>query len=183
MINLTYQYKLDLNRQQELEIDNILEVCRSVYNYALTERKHWLRSRKSPVNSCSLVLEFIIPADQPYPNYHIQAKNLTIAKRDNQDLKSVNAQVLQQTLKTLDKAFADMKSQGRGFPRFKKKMRSFVFPAMLKNCLGIGKVKLPQLGWLKIRQSREYPTGFVPKQARIVKKASGYYVLIVFQSL
>jgi len=182
VINLTYQFKLDLNRQQELEIENILEVCRSVYNYALTERKHWLHSRKSPVNSCSIISEYIIPADQPYPNYQVQAKNLTIAKRDNEDLKSVNAQVLQQTLKTLDKAFTDMKSQGRGFPRFKKKMRSFVFPAMLKNCLGIGKIKLPQLGWLKIRQSREYPTGFVAKQARIVKKASGYYVLIVFQS-
>ncbi|MGL5510094.1 MAG: helix-turn-helix domain-containing protein, partial [Microcoleaceae cyanobacterium] len=117
MINFTYQYKLDLNKQQELEIDNILEVCRSVYNYALTERKHWLRSRKSPVNSCSLFSEFIIPADQPYPNYQIQAKNLTIAKQNNEDLKSVNAQVLQQTLKTLDKAFADMKSLGRGFPR------------------------------------------------------------------
>lgn len=89
----------------------------------------------------------------------------------------MNAQVLQQTLKTLDQAFTDMKSQGHGFPRFKRKMRSFVLTAMLKNCLGIGKIKLPQLGWLKIRQSREYPTGFVPKQARIVKKASGYYVL------
>ncbi|OIP67420.1 MAG: transposase [Oscillatoriales cyanobacterium CG2_30_40_61] len=182
MINLTYQFRLDLNRQQELEIEQILDVCRSVYNYALVERKHWLRSRKSPVNSCSIVSEYIIPSEQPYPNYNVQAKNLTIAKQNNQDLKSVNAQVLQQTLKTLDKAFADMKSQGRGFPRYKKKMRSFVFPAMLKNCLAIGKIKLPQLGWLKIRQSREYPIGFVPKQARIVKKASGYYLLIVFQS-
>ncbi len=50
-------------------------------------------------------------------------------------LKSVNAQVLQQTLKTLDKAFADMKAKGYGFPRFQK-----------------------------------------------VKKASGYYVMIAFQS-
>lgn len=183
MINLTYQFKLDLNRQQKLEIDHILETCRSVYNYALAERKHWLQSRKSPVDRCSIVSEHIIPANQPYPSYNIQSKNLTIAKQNNADLQSVNAQVLQQTLKTLDKAFADMKSLGRGFPRFKKRMRSFVFPAMLKNCLGIGKVKLPQLGWLKIRQSREYPMGFVPKQARIVKKASGYYVLIVFQSL
>lgn len=127
MINLTYEFRLDVNRQQELEIEHIFDVCRSVYNYALAERKHWLRSRKSPVNSCSIVSEYIIPAEQPYPNYHVQAKNLTIAKQNNQDLKSVNAQVLQQTLKTLDKAFTDMKSQGRGFPRYKKKMRSLFF--------------------------------------------------------
>jgi putative transposase len=90
--------------------------------------------------------------------------------------------VLQQTLKILDQAFTDMKSQGKGFPRFKKKMRSFVFPEMLKDCLGIGKIKLPQLGWIKIRQSREFPTGFIAKQVRIVKKASGYYAIICFQS-
>ena len=182
MITLTYQYKLKLNRQQTLEIEHILGVCKSVYNCALAERKHWLNSRKSPVNCCSLISEYIIPADAPYPSYNNQAKNLTIAKKSNPDLKSVNAQVLQQTLKTLDKAFSDMKSKNYGFPRFKKQMKSFVFPAMLKNCLAKGKVKLPQLGWLNIKQSRDYPTGFEAKQARIVKKATGYYLMIAFQS-
>lgn len=76
-----------------------------------------------------------------------------------------------------------MKTKGYGFPRFKKKMRSFVFPAMLKNCLGNNRVKLPQLGWVKIRQSRAYPQGFEVKQARIVKKASGYYLMLSFESI
>jgi putative transposase len=182
VITLTYQYKLKLNRQQTQEIEHILGVCKSVYNYALAERKHWLNSRKSPVNSCSIVSEYIIPADTPYSSYNNQAKNLTIAKKTNSNLKSVNAQVLQQTLKTLDRAFSDMKSKGYGFPRFKKRMKSFVFPAMLKNCLAQDKVKLPQLGWLRIKQSRNYPIGFEPKQARIVLKATGYYLMIVFQS-
>ncbi len=182
MITLTYQYKLKLNKRQTQEVERILEVCRCVYNFALSERKHWLRSRKSPVNSCSIYSEYIIPADAPYPNYNNQAKQLTIAKKTNPNLKSVNAQVLQQTLKTLDKAFSDMKAKSYGFPRFKKSMKSFVFPAMLKNCLEKGKVKLPQLGWLNIKQSREYPTGFEVKQARIVKKASGFYLMLIFQS-
>jgi putative transposase len=182
VIILTYQYKLKLNKQQTKEIERILDVCKSVYNYALAERKHWYHSRKSPVNSCSIHSEYIIPADTPYPNYNAQAKNLTIAKKCNQFGKSVNAQVLQQTLKTLAQAFSDMKAKGHGMPRFKKRIRSFVFPQMLKNCLAQGKVKLPQLGWLRIRQSRDYPTGFEPKQARIVKKATGYYLMIAFQS-
>lgn len=75
-----------------------------------------------------------------------------------------------------------MKSQGKGFPRFKKKMRSFVFPAMLKNCLGCGRFNLPQLGWIKLKQSRLYPEGMVVKQSRIVKKASGYYLMVSFTS-
>ncbi|MGK7920197.1 MAG: RNA-guided endonuclease InsQ/TnpB family protein [Trichodesmium sp.] len=182
MITLTYQYKLNPNKQQEAKINHILDVCNSVYNYALRERKDWLSSRKSPINSCSIVSEYIIPADQPYPNYNHQAKSLTIAKKTNTKLKSVNAQVLQQTLKTLDRAFSEMKSLGKGFPRFKKKLRSFVFPALLKNCLGNSRVKLPQLGWIKIRQSRAFPDNFQAKQARIVKKASGYYLMITFTS-
>ncbi|GGA49929.1 RNA-guided endonuclease TnpB family protein [Okeania sp. KiyG1] len=182
MITLTYQYKLKPNKQQEADINLMLDVCKSVYNYGLRERKDWLNSRKSPINSCSIVSEYIIPADTPYPNYNHQAKNLTIAKKTNTKLKSVNAQVLQQTLKTLERAFSDMKYLGKGFPRFKKKLRSFVFPAMLKNCLGNNRVKLPQLGWIKIRQSRQYPDGFQAKQARIVKKATGYYLMIIFTS-
>ena len=42
-----------------------------------------LNSKKSPVNACSLISEYIIPADAPYPNYNVQAKNLTIAKKTN----------------------------------------------------------------------------------------------------
>ncbi|GGA04145.1 transposase [Okeania sp. KiyG1] len=182
MITFTYQYKLKPTWHQEAEINHILDVCKSVYNYALRERKDWLSSRKSSINSCSILTEYIIPADTSYPNYNYQAKNLTIAKKTNPRLKSVNAQVLQQTLKTLDRAFSEMKSLGKGFPRFKKKMRSFVFPAMLKNCLGNNRIKLPQLGWIKIKQSRPYPDGFQAKQARIVRKASGYYLMITFFS-
>ncbi len=75
-----------------------------------------------------------------------------------------------------------MRDRGFGFPRFKKRLKSFLFPSMPKNCLDNGRVKLPQLGWVRIRQSRDYPTGFTAKQARIIKKASGYYLMICFQS-
>jgi putative transposase len=75
-----------------------------------------------------------------------------------------------------------MKSKGFGFPRFKKKMRSFVFPALSKNFLGDEYLNFPQLGKIRIRKSREYPSGFEPKQARIIQKASGFYVLVSFQS-
>ena len=182
MINLNFQYKLKLKKAQMKEVDRILDTCKSVYNYALKERKDWSNSRKSPVNACSLFQEYIIPADAPYPNYNNQAKNLTQARKNHEFLKSVHSQVLQQTLKTLDRAFSDMKNRGFGFPRYKKRMRSFLFPQLKIDCLEEGIIQLPSLGKVRIRQSRPYPTGFIPKQARIVKKASGYYVIITFQS-
>ena len=182
MINLSYEFKLKPTRQQARQIERTLETCCRVYNYALRERKDWINSRKSPVTACSLRQEYIIPADAPYPNYNIQAKNLTRSRKNNSDLQAVHSQVLQQVLKGLDKAFSDMSKRGFGFPRFKKKIRSFLFPQLSTNCLGKGKIKVPQLGWIKIRQSRPYPKGFGAKQARIVKKASGHYVVITFQS-
>lgn len=123
-------------------------------------------------------------ADAPYPNFAAQCKALTQAKKGRDWLKSVNAQVLQQTLKTLDKAHADMKKHGHGFPRFKRpnRMHSFVFPQLGKHPLAEGVVKLPSLGNVRIRQSRSYPDGFDVKQARVVKRASGFYLMLTFQS-
>ncbi len=164
-------------------IEQTLNVCRKVWNFALRERKDWSNSRKCEVNACSLICEYIIPADAPYPNYHKQAKSLTQAKKTCPELKDINAQVLQQVLRTLDRAFEDMNSRGFGFPRFKNysRMRSYVYPQMLKNPLREDAVKLPQLGWVKMRLSRQYPSGFELKQARIVRRASGYFVILSLQ--
>lgn len=183
MITLTYEYKLIPDETQIQVIESTLSICRSVWNFALRERKDWLLSRKCAVNACSLEKEYIIPVDAPCPNYHIQAKNLTEAKKTNVGLKKVNAQVLQQVLRTLDRAFLDMKSKKLGFPRFKNKnrMRSFVYPQMLKDCVKDNAIKLPQLGWVKFRKSRDIPEGFQVKQARIVRRASGYFVMLSLQ--
>ncbi|NJR54693.1 MAG: transposase [Acaryochloris sp. CRU_2_0] len=184
MITLTYEYKLNLTKQQAEQINHDLEVCRKVWNYALRERKDWIASRKCPVNACSVRGEYIIAADEPYPSFKFQCQRLTASKKVNPELASVNAQALQQVLRRLDQAFERRRDLGAGFPRFKKvgRMRSYVFPQLGKTPLGQGRVKLPSLGWVAIRQSRPYPEGFVVKQARVVKRASGYYLMLSFQA-
>ena len=132
MLTITYEYKLKPTPEQILTIEHTLDVCRAVWNFALCERKDWCHSRKSVVNACSIKSEYIIPPDEPFPNYHRQAKQLTSAKNQYPLLKTVHSQVLQQTLRTLDRAWDNMKARGFGFPRFKNKyrMRSFVFPQL-----------------------------------------------------
>ncbi|MBD0346625.1 MAG: helix-turn-helix domain-containing protein, partial [Coleofasciculus sp. Co-bin14] len=98
MITLTYAYKINPTPDQSILIDQTLDVCRKVWNYALRERKDWINSRKCRVDACSLHSEYIIPADAPYPSKSFQEKALTVAKKTNEELKSVNAQVLQQVL-------------------------------------------------------------------------------------
>jgi putative transposase len=184
MLTLTYEYKLISTQEQIAEMEHILDVCASVWNYALRERKDWIASRKCPVNACSLRGEYIMSVDAPYPGYAEQCKALTEAKKTNERLSSINAQVLQQVLKKLDKAFKDMKDRNFGFPRFKKRgaMRSFVFPQLGKNPIAQGVIKLPCIGLVQFRQSRPVPDGFTVKQARIVKRASGFYLMLTFQA-
>ncbi|NEO92134.1 MAG: transposase [Moorea sp. SIO3G5] len=184
MLTLTYEYKLIPSPKQIAIIEEILAGCRKVWNYALQERKDWINSRKCDVNSCSIEKEYIIPGDAPYPGYKEQAARLTQAKKSNPELKKINAQVLQQVLRNLDRAFKNMKAQGYGFPRFKNKyrMRSFVFPQFSSNPIKRDGIKLPQIGRVKIRWSRPIPEGFQLKQVRVVRRANRYFVMLALQS-
>ena len=60
-------------------------------------------------------------------------------------------------------------------------MRSFVFPQMGVGAIGNSTVKLPVIGTVKFRQSRRIPDGATLKQARIVKRASGWFVMLTLQ--
>ncbi len=180
MLNLTYEYKAKPTKEQVQLIEHTLDVCRKVWNFALRERKDWLNSRKCPINACSITSEYIIPVDEPYPNYNTQAKSLTLAKKQYPELKTVNAQVLQQVLRKLETAFIDMRRKGMGFPRFKNRyrMRSYVYPQLGEGQILRGnQIKLPQLGWMEYVKSREIPDGFKAKQVRVVRKASGYFLM------
>ncbi|MEQ8963023.1 MAG: transposase, partial [Coleofasciculus sp. C2-GNP5-27] len=183
MFNLTYEFKLKPTETQVAIFEDWLEQCRRVYNYALGERKDWFKSRSCQINVCSLRSEYIIPADAPRPTYANQCKKLAAYRKTSPNLKRVHSQVLQQTLKRLEKAFVSMWEQGHGFPRFKKagRMRSFVFPQLGKEPIQGTTVKLPMIGLVSFRQSRPIPDGATIKQVRVVKRASGWYVMLTLQ--
>jgi putative transposase len=183
LFNLTYEFKLKPTPEQSNIFQDWLEINRRVYNYALRERKDLYHSRSCQINTCSLRSCYIIPAETPRPTYASQCKSLTEAKKTNPDLKTVQSQVLQQTLKRVENAFTSMWEQNHGFPRFKKagRMRSFVFPQMTGNRLKPGLINFPVIGEVKLRQSREIPDGGIIKQARVVKRVSGWYVMLTIQ--
>jgi len=185
MLNLTYEYKLIPTDAQRETFDQWLNICRQVYNFALRERKDWVNSRKCDIKSCSIKQEYIIPADAVRPTNASQCKALAEAKKSIHELKLPHTHVLQQTLRQLEAAFVAMWERGHGFPRFKKRMRSFVFPQLnlesVKRFDGADWVNLPKIGLVKIHLSRPIPEGFEVKQIRVVKRASGYYAMLTLQ--
>ncbi len=198
MLNLTYSYRIYPEASAESIMLDWLDWSRRVYNYALAERRDWIKSRQCAVASCSLKSEYIIPADTPYPNYYAQKRNLTAARKIIKELGAVHSQVLQETLARLDKSFHFMQERGFGFPRFKKygQMRSLLFPQFKANpvtetSVGGGSpppaklswhIKLPKIGAVRINLHRPIPEGMLVKQVRVVKKASGWYARLVLQS-
>ncbi|KAM3100137.1 RNA-guided endonuclease InsQ/TnpB family protein [Phormidesmis sp. 146-12] len=182
MQTLTYEYKLDPTTEQHQAFEQWLETCRQVYNYALRERKDWVNSRKCAVNACSLRQEYILSADAPRPTFYSQCKSLASAKETNPNLKIPHTHVLQQVLRTLEAAFVGMWEQGRGFPRFKKRMRSFLYPQLNKAPVQGEMLNLPKIGAVKMRLSRPLPEGYELKQVRVVRKASGFYAMLILQS-
>ena len=184
MLTRTYEFKLKPTAEQVSIFESWLIACRKVYNYALAERKAWVHSRKCDLNACSIQHEYIIPVDTKRPTFANQCKALTKARKDFEELKNVHVHVLQETLKRLENAFVAMWDRGHGFPRFKstRRCRSFNFKQMGVKPLKQGAVKLPKIGWVKMYQSREIPTGFELKQVRVVRKASGWYAMLVLRS-
>ena len=118
MFNLTYEFKLKPTLAEVTIFEDWLEKCRRVYNWALAQRKDWFKSHSCQINACSIRAEYIIiPAARPRPTYASQCKSLTQARATIPALNAVQVQVLQQTLKRLERAFLNMWEQKHGFPR------------------------------------------------------------------
>jgi len=118
-IRKTFKYRISPKTKVVKErLHHTLDLCRWLYNSALEERKTAYR-------------DFGVGDI----NYYSQANQLSQIKKDCPELKFVNSQVLQDTLRKLEKAyqafFRRVKSgQKPGHPRFQGKHRynSFTYP-------------------------------------------------------
>ena len=181
---LNYVYRIYPDARQEELLLEWLEICRKSYNYSLRELKDYIGSRKCAIDRCSLVSEYIIPADYPFPGYHQQQTNLPQAKKVFPELKAVPSQVLQTNIRRLHDAWDFFRNRGFGFPRFKKygQLKSILFPQFKVRPLTGWQIKLPKLGLVQINLHRSIPEGFTIKQIRVVKKAKGWYAVAAISS-
>jgi len=165
-----------------------LEMLRRHFNYALSQRFDGLRRTRCQIDRCSLVSEPIGDIPDKFPGYNFQAGELKQTKELFPVYKEIHAEVQQQNLKRLDKAWdrwmkPDLSGRKAGRPRFKKKgeMRSFTFPRI--NCpkAGVNRIEegvltLSKIGSMPVIMHRPLPEGFELKTATIVKKADGWYL-------
>ncbi len=164
-----YKYKIKPSKKIEAIFEQWLEICRELYNAGLQERRDAYK-----INSVSV-------------NYHSQAIQLPSIKTIREDVAEVNAQVLQDTLRKLSKAFDSFfrrvqNGEKPGFPRFKAKTRfnSFTFPQMKGTFrLEGNKLHLSKIGSVRIRLSR--PIEGTIKTCTIKREADGWYVIFAVE--
>jgi putative transposase len=83
----------------------------------------------------------------------------------------------------LEKSFVSMWEQSQGFPRFKKKgaLRSFNEPQLGTTFHQGNRFKLPVIAPIKFGQDRPIPQGEIVKQARVVRRSTGWYIMLTLQ--
>ncbi len=161
-----FKYQLNPTPEQARALEMVLWRCRTLYNIALEERKTaWER--------CGVSL-----------NYYHQANELPDLKQACPEYAEVNAQVLQDVLRRLEKAFAAFfrrikEGEKPGYPRFQGRNRyaSFTYPQYGGGViLDGGILTLSRIGRIPIRVHR--PLEGTPKTVTISKEADGWYACI-----
>jgi putative transposase len=138
-----FKYELMLNGQQHRDMRRFAGSCRFVFNKALAMQKARYEAGEKKLGYaglCSLLTEWRKSTETPW-------------------LKDAPVHTLQQTLKDLERAYANFFAKRANFPRFKKKGQSDRFrypdPKQIKLDQANGRIFLPKLGWLRYRNSRE----------------------------
>jgi putative transposase len=164
---IAYKYKFKPNARFVAACSGTLDVCRELYNAALQERRDAYQ-----INRLSI-------------NYHAQAIQLPPIKEIREDVGAVHSQILQDTLRRVDKTFKAFfrrvkNGETPGYPRFKSASRfdSFTYPQSGFRLEG-DKLHLSKIGSCRIRLSR--PIEGTIKTCTIKREADGWYVIFVVE--
>jgi putative transposase len=196
----TFQYQFYPDTKQKLELNEWLRISRYWYNRQLGDRFDWWEMNRTRVDACPLVSSIADLRDKP--NFYSQKKQLPILKQDLVkvwhsgellDFSHVDASVLQEVSKRVDKAFerfivGDRNGNQSGKPRFKTvaDFRTMTFAdgkaikiSLVRKCWLY--IRLPKLGVVKVRMHREIPEGFTIKQVSVTQKSDGWFMQIILE--
>src|SRR5882672_1378320 len=138
-----YQYEILPNGEQQRRMRRFAGSCRFVFNKALAlQQERYERGEKklSYAGLCQLLTQWRNGTETPW-------------------LADAPTHPLQHALKDLERAYQNFFARRAGFPRFKRKGsgESFRYPdaKQFEIDQSNSRIKLPKLGWIRYRNSRE----------------------------
>ncbi|MDZ4981354.1 IS200/IS605 family element transposase accessory protein TnpB [Clostridium perfringens] len=174
MKKLKSAYKMEINPtdEQKSKIHQTIGVSRFVYNFYITRNKEIYEKEGKFVSG----MDFSKWLNNEYiPN-----------NQDMKWIKEVSSKATKQAIMNGDKAFRDFFKKAKGFPRFKKKKNQDVKAYFPKNnktdwTLERHRVKIPTLGWVRLKEFGYIPVNSLVKSGTVSQKADRYYVSILVE--
>ena len=167
-------YKIEINPtdEQKSKIHQTIGVSRFIYNFYIARNKEIYEREGKFVSG----MDFSKWLNNEYiPN-----------NQDKKWIKEVSSKATKQAIMNGDKAFKDFFKKAKGFPRFKKKKNQDVKAYFPKNnktdwTLERHRVKIPTLGWVRLKEFGYIPKNSVVKSGTVSQKADRYYVSILVE--
>ena len=174
MKKLKRAYKIEINPtdDQKSKIHQTIGVSRFIYNFYIAHNKEIYEKEGKFVSG----MDFSKWLNNEYiPN-----------NQDKKWIKEVSSKATKQAIMNGDKAFKDFFKKAKGFPRFKKKKNQDVKAYFPKNnktdwTLERHRVKIPTLGWVRLKEFGYIPKNSVVKSGTVSQKADRYYVSILVE--
>ena len=174
MKKLKRAYKIEINPtdEQKSKIHRTIGVSRFIYNFYIAYNKEIYEREGKFVSG----IDFSKWLNNEYiPN-----------NQEMKWIKEVSSKATKQAIMNGDKAFRDFFKKAKGFPRFKKKKNQDVkayFPKNNKTDWTIERhrVKIPTLGWIRLKEFGYIQTNSIVKSGTVSQKADRYYVSILVE--
>lgn len=167
-------YKIEINPtdKQKSKIHQTIGVSRFIYNFYIAHNKEIYEKEGKFVSG----MDFSKWLNNEYiPN-----------NQDMKWIKDVSSKATKQAIMNVDKAFRDFFKKSKVFPKFKKKKNQDVKAYFPKNnktdwTLERHRVKIPTIGWVRLKEFGYIPTNSIVKSGTVSQKANRYYVSILVE--
>ena len=158
--------------EQKSKIHRTIGVSRFIYNFYIAHNKEVYEKEGKFVSG----MDFSKWLNNEYiPN-----------NQDKKWIKEVSSKATKQAIMNGEKAFKDFFKGTKGFPKFKKRKNQDVkayFPKNNKTDWTIERhrVKIPTLGWIRLKEFGYIPVNSIVKSGTVSQKADRYYVSILVE--
>ena len=177
MRKLLKSFKTEINptEEQKVKIRKTIGTCRFIYNFYLAHNKELYDKGEKFMSSN----KFRIWLNNEYlPNHP-----------EYSWIKEAYSKAVTQAVNNGQTAFTRFFNHESNFPNFKKKGKSDVKMYFVKNnpkdcCCERHRIKIPSLGWVRIKEKGYIPTtkdGYVIKSGHVSIKADRYYVSVLVE--
>jgi len=167
-----YKTEIKPTDGQGIKIRKTIGTCRYIHNMYLANQKEYYEETK----------KFMSGYD-----FSKWLTNIFVPENPDKDwIKEVSSKAVKQAIMNGERAFKRFFKKESNFPRFKKKHKQDVkanFPKNNKTDLTVQRhrIKIPTLGWVRLKEYGYIPTDGDVKSCTVSEKAGRYYISVLFE--